>query len=137
MSSAIQERADAAIDSYANRSQSDVYKKKEVHLDGKLYQIFGYANDPVSGFHATAYQDPKTFNIIIAYRGTDPALFSGTTAAERRGHVLTIVQDITVDATGCGTSLTCSSLHPFKVWSLRASRGGSLRGQQGHLRSTR
>jgi hypothetical protein len=52
MSSPVQERADAANDSYANRSQSDVLQPTKVQLDGKWHQVFGYANDPISGFHA-------------------------------------------------------------------------------------
>ena len=99
MTSPIQERADAAMDSYANRSQSDVDKKAPITLDGRQYQIFGYANDPISGFHATAYKEAAPpHNIIIAYRGTDPGLFSGQAAAEKRAHALTTVQDIAVDA---------------------------------------
>jgi len=99
MTSAVQERADAANDSYTNRAQSDVDQKKEVRLDGQRYQVFGYANDPVSGFHATAYQNETTGDVIIAYRGTDPGLFSGETPALKRDHALTTVQDIAVDAT--------------------------------------
>ncbi|WP_307753599.1 hypothetical protein [Xanthomonas albilineans] len=96
-----QERADAANDSYFNRPQSDVDDNgKFVFLDGNKYKIFGYANDSITGFHATAYQsldDPD--KIIIAYRGTDPGLFSGETDAEKAGHALTTLQDIAVDAT--------------------------------------
>lgn len=100
MSSAIQQRADAANDSYANRSQNDVARKTDVSLDGQKYRIFGYANDPVSGFHATAYKEvAPPHNVIIAYRGTDPGLFSGKTSAEKMGHALTTMQDIAVDAT--------------------------------------
>jgi hypothetical protein len=40
----------------------------------------------------------EPYEIIIAYRGTDPGLFSGQTAAEKRDHALTTVQDIAVDA---------------------------------------
>ncbi|XUP29370.1 XVIPCD domain-containing protein [Xanthomonas axonopodis pv. vasculorum] len=95
-----QERADAANDAYANRSRRDIEKKKEVNLDGQRYQVFGYANDPITGFHATAYKSlAKPYNIIIAYRGTDPGLFSGETKAEKAGHALTTFQDIAVDAT--------------------------------------
>ncbi|PPV04728.1 hypothetical protein, partial [Xanthomonas axonopodis] len=62
-----QERADAANDAYANRSRRDIEKKKEVNLDGQRYQVFGYANDPITGFHATAYKSlAKPYNIIIA-----------------------------------------------------------------------
>jgi len=95
-----QERADAANDSYFNRPQSDVDKNgKFVFLDGNKYQIFGYANDPITGFHATAYKSvDKPHRIIIAYRGTDPGLFSGETRAEKSDHALTTVQDIAVDA---------------------------------------
>lgn len=99
MSPGVQERADAANDAYNNRSQSDVDLSKRVQLHGNAYQVFGYANDPVSGFHATAYKEiAPPHNIIIAYRGTDPGLFSGKTGAEKIGHALTTVQDIAVDA---------------------------------------
>jgi hypothetical protein len=46
-----QERADAANDSYINRSQSDMAKQTEVTLGDQKYQVFGYANDPISGVH--------------------------------------------------------------------------------------
>ncbi|WP_217490895.1 hypothetical protein, partial [Xanthomonas graminis] len=65
--------ADAANDSYANRIRSDI-DHKSVFLDGKWYQIFGYASDPTTGFHATAYRNRDTREVIIAYRGTDPGL---------------------------------------------------------------
>ena len=63
--------AAAASDSYLNLRQSDVTKPKKVFLNGAEYTVFGYENDPVTGFHATAYQNTKTNEIIIAYRGTD------------------------------------------------------------------
>ncbi|AZR33895.1 TPA: hypothetical protein HH295_12630 [Xanthomonas vasicola pv. zeae] len=66
--------------------------------DGGKYQLFGYANDAASGFHATAYQNVATGEVVIAYRGTDPGLFSGETKSERAGHALTTLQDIAVDA---------------------------------------
>ncbi|XUP29372.1 hypothetical protein WCN79_10490 [Xanthomonas axonopodis pv. vasculorum] len=95
-----QARADAANDSYFNRLQSDVDGPKSVLLDGKWHHIFGYANDAISGFHATAYQTvEKPYRIIIAYRGTDPGLFAGETKAEKAQHALTTFQDIAVDAT--------------------------------------
>ena len=91
--------ADAANDSYANRPQSDVdNNSKYVSLDGQKYQVFGYANDPTTGFHATAYRNRDTKEVIIAYRGTDPGLFAGETKAEKVGHALTTLQDIAVDA---------------------------------------
>ncbi|MCW0373602.1 hypothetical protein [Xanthomonas sacchari] len=93
-----QAQADAANDSYKNRSQSEIDSDTYVSLNGKKYQIFGYANDPITGFHATAYRNRETKEVIIAYRGTDPALFSGTTPAEQRDHALTTLQDIAVDA---------------------------------------
>ncbi|WP_425476766.1 lipase family protein, partial [Xanthomonas albilineans] len=99
MNPADQARADAAIDSYANRPQSDVEKHKKVFLNGREYQAFGYANDIASGFHATAYLNRKTNEVIIAYRGTDTDLFTGETKAEKRSHALTTLQDIAVDAT--------------------------------------
>jgi hypothetical protein len=101
MSSDDQARADAANNSYKNRPQSDVDSQHpaKVVLNGQEYTVFGYKDDSVTGFHATAYRSRDTNEIIIAYRGTDPALFSGKTKAERRDHALTTVQDIAVDAT--------------------------------------
>ncbi|UYK84109.1 hypothetical protein NG827_16915 [Xanthomonas sacchari] len=93
-----QAQADAANDSYKNRSQSEIDSDTYVSLNRQKYQIFGYANDPITGFHATAYRNRETKEVIIAYRGTDPALFSGTTPAEQRDHALTTLQDIAVDA---------------------------------------
>ncbi|MCS3361947.1 hypothetical protein NYL07_19405, partial [Xanthomonas translucens pv. translucens] len=99
MKSIDQALADAANDSYANRLRSDIDSPQAVFLDGKKYQVFGYAGDLATGFHATAYQSiDKPHNIIIAYRGTDPGLFSGATKAEKADHALTTLQDIAVDA---------------------------------------
>ncbi len=100
MSLSDQARADAAVNSYRNRSQSEVDSTKRIYLAGDKYTVFGYANDPISGFHATAYQTvEKPHRIIIAYRGTDTDLFTGETKAEKRSHALTTLQDIAVDAT--------------------------------------
>ncbi|WP_152624860.1 hypothetical protein [Xanthomonas sp. GPE 39] len=99
MNTVDQERADAANDSYFNRPQSDIDSEKKIPLGGADHTVFGYANDPITGFHATAYQNIVTGNIIIAYRGTDPGLFTGETKAEKAGHALTTLQDIAVDAT--------------------------------------
>ncbi|WP_430523484.1 lipase family protein, partial [Xanthomonas albilineans] len=100
MNTTDQARADAAINSYRNRSQSEVDGSKKIPLDGQYYTVFGYANDPISGFHATAYRSVEVpHNIIIAYRGTDTDLFTGETKAEKAQHALTTLQDIAVDAT--------------------------------------
>ncbi|MCC8445880.1 hypothetical protein NYQ43_19395, partial [Xanthomonas translucens pv. translucens] len=99
MKSIDQALADAANDSYANRPQRDVDTQKTVYFDSKKYQIFGYAADLATGFHATAYRSVAApHNIIIAYRGTDPGLFAGATKAEKADHALTTLQDIAVDA---------------------------------------
>ncbi|WP_295918136.1 hypothetical protein [uncultured Xanthomonas sp.] len=92
--------ADASNDSYANRSQRDVGdNNRYVSLDGRGYKIFGYASDPATGFHATAYQSVASpHNVIVAYRGTDPGLFSGKSVSEKADHALTTLQDIAVDA---------------------------------------
>ncbi|MCW0424208.1 lipase family protein [Xanthomonas sacchari] len=92
--------ADASNDSYANRSQRDVGdNNRYVSLDGRDYKIFGYASDPATGFHATAYQSVASpHNVIVAYRGTDPGLFSGKSVSEKADHALTTLQDIAVDA---------------------------------------
>ncbi|MCW0451450.1 DUF2974 domain-containing protein [Xanthomonas sacchari] len=91
---------DASNDSYANRSQRDVGdNNRYVSLDGQGYKIFGYASDPATGFHATAYQSVASpHNVIVAYRGTDPGLFSGKSVSEKADHALTTLQDIAVDA---------------------------------------
>jgi hypothetical protein len=87
-----QEQAAAAGDSYNNRKQSDADPNhpKKVTLNGQQYTVFGYKDDPVTGFHATAYRSKDTGEVIIAYRGTDP---------DFHGHKLTMAQDIAVDAT--------------------------------------
>jgi hypothetical protein len=89
MSATDQACADAANASYDNHRHSDVDSQNTtVTLGGQKYQVFGYANDPVTGFHATAYESvAKPHEIIIAYRGTDPGLFSGATAADKAAHV--------------------------------------------------
>jgi pimeloyl-ACP methyl ester carboxylesterase len=84
--------AAAASDSYANRAQSDADPKNpaKVPLSRQQYTVFGYKDDPVTGFHATAYRSRETGEIIIAYRGTDP---------DFKKHPGTMLQDIAVDAT--------------------------------------
>jgi len=83
--------AAAASDAYQNRQQSDVDNpQKYVYFDGQKYAIFGYASNAITGFHATAYQNVTTHQIIIAYRGTDP---------DFKHHGLTGGQDLFVDAT--------------------------------------
>jgi hypothetical protein len=80
--------AAAAGDSYTNRSQDQVDEKKGVSLGDQKYTVFGYKDDPITGFHATAYREvAPPHGVIIAYRGTDP------------GHPITTVQDAVVDAT--------------------------------------
>ncbi|WP_426701819.1 hypothetical protein ACPPVV_02035 [Rhodanobacter sp. Col0626] len=84
--------AAAASDSYANRLQSDADPKNpaKVALNGQQYTVFGYKDDPSTGFHATAYRSRETGDIIIAYRGTDP---------DFKHHTRTTVQDALVDLT--------------------------------------
>ncbi|WP_426662344.1 hypothetical protein [Rhodanobacter aciditrophus] len=92
MNSRTEVSAAAASDSYVNRSQDQV-DYKTVHLGDWKYQVFGYKVDSVTGFHATAYREvAPPHSIIIAYRGTDPAITDIT------GHTLTTIQDIAVDA---------------------------------------
>lgn len=80
----------AAGDSYKNHTASDIGSdRKIVNLNGQNYRIFGYTSDPFTGFHATAYQNTSPpYNIIIAYRGTDPDLLH---------HTHTTGQDAVVD----------------------------------------
>jgi pimeloyl-ACP methyl ester carboxylesterase len=92
MSSSPQISAVAASDAYTDRSQRDVERQQSVSLKSNNdYTVFGYKNDPVTGFHATAYREvAPPHNIIIAYRGTDP---------DFKKHPGTMLQDIAVDAT--------------------------------------
>ncbi|MEO8778168.1 MAG: Mbeg1-like protein [Rhodanobacter sp.] len=90
MSTSPELSAAAASDAYIDRSQSDVEKLKPVFLNGQNYQVFGYKDDARTGFHATAYQDVATGEIIIAYRGTD---------LDIKHHARTALQDLAVDAT--------------------------------------
>ena len=92
MSPTAREQADAASDAYTNHPDY-LHDNKPVYLGGSEYKIIGYRNDSVTGFHATAYQNVATHEIIIGYRGTDPAIKNIT------GHTLTTIQDIAVDAT--------------------------------------
>ncbi|GAA0257651.1 hypothetical protein GCM10009126_23580 [Rhodanobacter caeni] len=57
-------------------------------LDGQKYQIFGYTDDAATGFHATAYQNTTTNEVIIAIRGTDPDILR---------HTGTLMKDIAAD----------------------------------------
>lgn len=83
--------ADAAKKAYADHLPSDVSNdRKPVHFDGQPYTVFGYTADPTTGFHATAYHNKDTNEIIIAYRGTDP---------DFRHHTRTTAQDAIVDFT--------------------------------------
>jgi len=80
--------AAAASDAYLDRSQGQVNRNQEVSLGAQNYTVFGYTSDPSTGFHATAYQNKATGEIVIAYRGTDP---------DWRNHTRTTVQDAAVD----------------------------------------
>jgi len=91
MSPSPQSSADAASDAYKDRPQSDIdSQRKPVYLNGHEYTVFGYKDDPRTGFHATAYRSKETGEVIIAYRGTDP---------DFKNHPGTMAQDIAVDAT--------------------------------------
>ncbi|THD06966.1 hypothetical protein [Rhodanobacter lindaniclasticus] len=62
-----------------------------VHFGGRKYRVFAYRADPATGFHATAYIGAaEPFNIIIAYRGTDPDI---------KHHTRTTIQDAATDFT--------------------------------------
>ena len=83
-----QARADASVDAYKDRPQSDIRRRAEVTLNGQKYHLFGYMKDVPTGFHATAYQNTATNDVIIAYRGTDP---------DFRHHPRTAVLDVIAD----------------------------------------
>lgn len=90
MNPSSQVSAIAASDAYLDRSQGQVNTHQSVQLSLHEYTVFGYKDDPSTGFHATAYQDTVTGDIIIAYRGTDPDI---------KHHTRTTVKDALVDAT--------------------------------------
>jgi hypothetical protein len=48
-----------------------VLSYKIVELNGKLYQPIAHADDPKTGFQATAYERVGTHETVIAYRGTE------------------------------------------------------------------
>jgi hypothetical protein len=82
--------AAAASDAYVDRSQSQVGHQR-VDLNGHEYTVFGYKDDPATGFHATAYRETASpHNVIIAYRGTDPDI---------KHHTRTTFQDAAADFT--------------------------------------
>jgi hypothetical protein len=59
---------------YALLSQ-DAYQppqlNKNVVLDGVTYRTIDFANNPLNGFQATAYERADTHDVVIAYRGSD------------------------------------------------------------------
>lgn len=88
--SAAEVSAAAASDAYKDRPRGDS-DDRPVLLAGKQYKVFGYKDNPETGFHATAYREVASpHNIIIAYRGTDPDI---------TGHTRTTLQDAGVDFT--------------------------------------
>ncbi|WP_158881796.1 hypothetical protein [Rhodanobacter sp. L36] len=86
-----QSYADAASDAYTDRPSSDIDNAhKPIFLNGQRYLVFGYKENLASGFHATAYENVKTHEIIIAYRGTD---------TDFKNHLPTMLKDVAVDYT--------------------------------------
>jgi hypothetical protein len=83
--------ADAARDAYSDRPLSDIdNQRKPVYLNGDKYFVLGYKVNPNTGFHSTAYWNPDTGNVIIAYRGTD---------TDFKRHLPTTLKDVAVDYT--------------------------------------
>ncbi len=59
---------------YALLAQDSYHKpdfNKRVMLDGVEYRAFDYADNPRTGFQATAYERLDTHEVVIAYRGTE------------------------------------------------------------------
>ena len=52
-------------------------KDKDVTLSGIEYKVYDTFNDPVTGYHGTAYQRKDTNEIVITHRGTEPNLEGG------------------------------------------------------------
>ena len=83
--------AAAAKEAYADHLSSDIDNNaKQIFLGHQRYVVFGYTADSATGFHATAYRNKETNEIIIAYRGTDPDI---------QHHTRTTIQDAAVDFT--------------------------------------
>jgi hypothetical protein len=55
-----------AKDSYRSPEKND-----SIEIDGQQYTVFANADDPATGFQATAYQRKGSSDIVIAYRGTE------------------------------------------------------------------
>jgi hypothetical protein len=55
-----------AKDSYRTPDKND-----SIEIDGQQYTVFANADDPATGFQATAYQRKGSSDIVIAYRGTE------------------------------------------------------------------
>ena len=83
--------AAAAKEAYADHLSSDIDNNaKQIFFGHQRYVVFGYTADSATGFHATAYRNKETNEIIIAYRGTDPDI---------QHHTRTTIQDAAVDFT--------------------------------------
>ncbi len=85
--------AAAANDAYKDRrpSDADPHHPASLLLANHTYTILAYKDDPATGFHGTAYMEVvPPYNIIVAYRGTDPDI---------RHHTRTTVQDALADFT--------------------------------------
>jgi hypothetical protein len=61
--------ADPVVDQRAPDGR--VLSYKMVELNGQLYQPIAHADDPKTGFQATAYERIGTHETVIAYRGTE------------------------------------------------------------------
>jgi hypothetical protein len=55
-----------AQDSYRTPDKND-----SIEIDGQQYTVFANADNPTTGFQATAYQRKGSSDIVIAYRGTE------------------------------------------------------------------
>lgn len=62
--------AAAASDAYKDRP-GNISDNKPVYFDGHEYHVFGYKEDPSTGFHGTAYQNAASGEVVIAYRGKE------------------------------------------------------------------
>ena len=58
-------------------SYNDWFRNKKVTLGGIEYRVYDTFNDPVTGYHGTAYRRLDTDEIVIAHRGTEPNLKGG------------------------------------------------------------
>lgn len=63
-----QQQADLAVDAYNTRTVTKGNKK--ITIEGNDYKVLAVRNNPVTGYQGTVYQDLRTNEVVVSYRGT-------------------------------------------------------------------